>query len=523
MSSVTEPHGRRHAPGTIRAALAYRDFRIVFIGMALSFVGTWMQNFTLPAYIDDRTESAALVGLLIFVQLGPMLLLSLVGGVARRPLQPDALPDHHAGRPDGRHRRARRARRHEQSAVDAVRRGRVDRHRQRAQRTGVPGEHSVARRPRRPPRRDQPQLGGHQRQPGPRSDARGRAGRDRVLGRAGLPRQRRHVPVPHRRAGRRTHPRRAWRSPRARLAAAAHRGQHRAATRGASADRCSRCACSRCSACRSSGCSRRSPGSTSGSSPSGSTYKWLYVTWGLGAFIGALAVGTFLVAHRPPASRVDRLRDVRGEPRRVRARPLAGPGVPDRDRPGLHVLHDGDRAQHHLPAEPGRHRTGGGDAAVVHGVRRHRADRQPVVRAGDRCHRRPMGAAVRRRVRGVPRLVGRPAPAVSRCLPPRGARRRTVPARQPGSPSRVRRPVADSSPTAATGSSVGATPYRSVPTATSSMPSRRASAATSAMRGDGIVELGHHAEDRHAPTGGQARRATRARPASTSGWRCRRR
>ena len=49
--------------------------------MALSFVGTWMQNFTLPAYIDDRTESAALVGLLVFVQLGPMLLLSLVGGV----------------------------------------------------------------------------------------------------------------------------------------------------------------------------------------------------------------------------------------------------------------------------------------------------------------------------------------------------------------------------------------------------------------------------------------------------------
>ncbi len=45
--------------------------------------------------------------------------------VARRPLQPDALPDRHAGRPDGRHRRSRRARRHEQSAVGAVRRGRA--------------------------------------------------------------------------------------------------------------------------------------------------------------------------------------------------------------------------------------------------------------------------------------------------------------------------------------------------------------------------------------------------------------
>jgi MFS family permease len=70
-----------HAPGTARAALAYRDFRIVFIGLALSNVGTWMQNFTLPAYVDARTHSAALVGLLVFMQLGPLLLLSLVGGI----------------------------------------------------------------------------------------------------------------------------------------------------------------------------------------------------------------------------------------------------------------------------------------------------------------------------------------------------------------------------------------------------------------------------------------------------------
>jgi MFS family permease len=72
---------RRHAPGTARAALAYRDFRVVFIGLALSNVGTWMQTFILPAYVDDRTHSAALVGLLVFMQLGPLLLLSLVGGI----------------------------------------------------------------------------------------------------------------------------------------------------------------------------------------------------------------------------------------------------------------------------------------------------------------------------------------------------------------------------------------------------------------------------------------------------------
>lgn len=40
-----------------------------------------MQNFTLPAYLDDRTGSAALVGLMVFAQLGPLLLLSLPAGV----------------------------------------------------------------------------------------------------------------------------------------------------------------------------------------------------------------------------------------------------------------------------------------------------------------------------------------------------------------------------------------------------------------------------------------------------------
>jgi MFS family permease len=49
--------------------------------MSLSSVGTWMQNFTLPAYVDGRTGSASLVGLLIFVQLGPLLLLSIPSGI----------------------------------------------------------------------------------------------------------------------------------------------------------------------------------------------------------------------------------------------------------------------------------------------------------------------------------------------------------------------------------------------------------------------------------------------------------
>jgi MFS family permease len=73
------PHGRR--PGTARAALAYRDFRLIWLGLFASNVGTWMQNFTLPAYIEHQTGSAALVGLLVFTQLGPLLLLSIPAGV----------------------------------------------------------------------------------------------------------------------------------------------------------------------------------------------------------------------------------------------------------------------------------------------------------------------------------------------------------------------------------------------------------------------------------------------------------
>ena len=78
---IDTPPDHGHRPGTARAALSYRGFRIIFIGLALSNIGTWMQNFTLPAYIDDRTGRPALVGLMVFAQLGPLLVLSIPGGV----------------------------------------------------------------------------------------------------------------------------------------------------------------------------------------------------------------------------------------------------------------------------------------------------------------------------------------------------------------------------------------------------------------------------------------------------------
>jgi MFS family permease len=68
------------SPGTIRAALSYPKFRIILLGLALSNIGTWMQNVTLPAYIQDRTGSPALVGWSIAAQLGPLLLFSIPAG-----------------------------------------------------------------------------------------------------------------------------------------------------------------------------------------------------------------------------------------------------------------------------------------------------------------------------------------------------------------------------------------------------------------------------------------------------------
>lgn len=68
-------------PGTARAALAVRDFRIIFIGSFASNIGTWMQNVILGAYAYELTRSPAYVSLIVFAQLGPMLALSVVGGL----------------------------------------------------------------------------------------------------------------------------------------------------------------------------------------------------------------------------------------------------------------------------------------------------------------------------------------------------------------------------------------------------------------------------------------------------------
>ena len=71
----------RHTPGSIGAALSHRPFRWVFAGGFASNIGTWMQNFTLAAFADALTGKSWFIGLVIFAQLGPTLFLSPFGGV----------------------------------------------------------------------------------------------------------------------------------------------------------------------------------------------------------------------------------------------------------------------------------------------------------------------------------------------------------------------------------------------------------------------------------------------------------
>ena len=66
--------------GTARAALSHRNFRVLFCGSFASSIGTWMQHVTLGAYALELTGSPTFLGLVLFAQLGPMLMLSVVGG-----------------------------------------------------------------------------------------------------------------------------------------------------------------------------------------------------------------------------------------------------------------------------------------------------------------------------------------------------------------------------------------------------------------------------------------------------------
>jgi MFS family permease len=74
-------HGDRTLEvSSARAALAHRDFRTVWVGSLASNIGTWMQNVTLGALAYELSHSATFVSVVTFAQLGPLLVLSIVGG-----------------------------------------------------------------------------------------------------------------------------------------------------------------------------------------------------------------------------------------------------------------------------------------------------------------------------------------------------------------------------------------------------------------------------------------------------------
>jgi MFS family permease len=68
-------------PGSPRAALRHRGYRLLFLGSFASNIGTWMQNVALLAFADHISRDATFVGIVTFAQLGPILLLSPVAGV----------------------------------------------------------------------------------------------------------------------------------------------------------------------------------------------------------------------------------------------------------------------------------------------------------------------------------------------------------------------------------------------------------------------------------------------------------
>lgn len=71
----------RFRPGSPRGALSHRAFRWVFLGSFASNIGTWMQNVTLAVVANRLTHQATFVGLVVFAQLGPTLFLAPLGGV----------------------------------------------------------------------------------------------------------------------------------------------------------------------------------------------------------------------------------------------------------------------------------------------------------------------------------------------------------------------------------------------------------------------------------------------------------
>lgn len=75
-----DPQDRDREPGTARDALAVPAFRRLFFASFVSNTGRWMQMVAVGVLGWELTESNAFLGQLIFAQMFPLAILSLLGG-----------------------------------------------------------------------------------------------------------------------------------------------------------------------------------------------------------------------------------------------------------------------------------------------------------------------------------------------------------------------------------------------------------------------------------------------------------
>jgi predicted MFS family arabinose efflux permease len=68
--------------GGARAALGYPLFRRIYLASLTSNIGSWMQTVVLAAFVFNTTGSSTDVGLMTLAQLGPLFLFSPIGGMA---------------------------------------------------------------------------------------------------------------------------------------------------------------------------------------------------------------------------------------------------------------------------------------------------------------------------------------------------------------------------------------------------------------------------------------------------------
>src|SRR5207244_3039426 len=84
IAGPAQPMTRRRPPmpgRSIVRALAHRNFRLFFVGQALSLIGTWTQSTAMPWLVTALTDSKTLLGVVAFSSQLPSFFLPPLAGV----------------------------------------------------------------------------------------------------------------------------------------------------------------------------------------------------------------------------------------------------------------------------------------------------------------------------------------------------------------------------------------------------------------------------------------------------------